>query len=115
MSFAQDMKKHQTQIPHHLRDKEWITFEVCLNGWEGATDANDHLVKWIKCPDMGGPVRLLRDLDLKLAEGSYVEPILGASWYGLEDGVDCYVDTWGKILVGELGRTTRMHRRKVAH
>jgi hypothetical protein len=74
-----------------------MIFEVTLPGFDGDTDATDHLIKWISAPNIIAVHGYLSSvgigiLDCTLEEAALPEDI------GTDDGVDLVLDDEGNVL-----------------
>ena len=75
-----------------------MVFDVTLNGYDGETDATDHLVKWVKAPNRKVLDRWLEVTGLT-PYANDVREMAGRGDLTFEDGVDVELSEKGDAAV----------------
>lgn len=98
--------KPKLRVLNHTPRAGNHVFEVVFKGFDGRTDKTDHLVKWIEAPTSQAVEYFLTAAKLvsKVRSG-VIEEIYRADEVVV--GIDIRLDSMGKIISGQIGKTTK--------
>ena len=79
------------------RERLFLTFDVTRVGYDGGTDATDHLVWWIQTPSEAALKKFLNK-NGNPALFDAPEHLAHLDWATHEDGIDLVLDTEGEVI-----------------
>jgi hypothetical protein len=77
------------------KEEDMRLYELALIGFNPDTNATDHLIKWIRAPDLVAVTLFLRQ---NAIQGHICTIPEGKRYAKLEDGVDIVLDNNGKVV-----------------